>query len=59
MLEEERMNVEIPSQVEEVGQVRQDGKEVQGAQGAQVTPLGDPIHMCKEVLRFQRCIIGI
>ena len=40
MLEEERMNEEIPPQVE---QVPQDGKGFKGAQGGQVSPQGDRI----------------
>ena len=37
-LEEERMNEEIPPQVEKVEQVPQGGKRIQGAHGAQVLP---------------------
>ena len=39
-LEEERVNEEVPPQVE---QVPQGGQGVQGAQDAQVPPQGDPI----------------
>ena len=39
-LEDERVNEEVPHQVE---QVPQGGQGVQGAQDAQVPPQGDPI----------------
>ncbi|TMX01730.1 hypothetical protein EJD97_023781 [Solanum chilense] len=45
-LEEERMNEEIPPQVEQVEQVPHDGEGVQGAHGCQVPIVGE----CNEVL---------
>ena len=42
-LEEERVNEEVPPQVEKVEQVPQGGQGIQGDQNSQVTPKGDPI----------------
>ena len=44
-LEDERVNEEIPTQVE---QVSKGGKEVQGAQGSQVPPQGDHVPNMEE-----------
>ena len=56
-LEEERVNEEVPPQVEQVEQVPQGAKEFKVLKMPKCLPKVILFLMWKEVLRFQKCLI--